>query len=108
VLGLDEIARLVRTITEGSRRLGPTTPFLFSSLALDVNCSGLRRLIQAFIRICVSFPVLDADRTWGEEAHFAVPPELDMCPRWGLARDLRIFAGNAVRGRLLGCLRRVM
>ena len=98
VLGLDEVDRLVRTVTDELGTRGLTTPFLFSSLALDVNSSGVRRLIQAFLRTCVSFPTLDAERTWREEARFAAPPELAMCLRWGLARVLRVSAGHAARG----------
>jgi hypothetical protein len=97
VLGLDEVVRLVQTTEElGSR--GLTTPFLFSSLALDVNSSGVHRLVQSFLHTCVPFPAPDADRTWREEARFATPPELVMCLRWDLARVLRVFASNAVRG----------
>ncbi|KAF8258940.1 hypothetical protein EI94DRAFT_1066976 [Lactarius quietus] len=98
VLGLDEVDRLVRTVTDELGTRGLTTPFLFSSLALDVNSSGVRRLIQAFLRTCVSFPTLDAERTWREEARFAAPPELAMCLRWGLARVLRVSGGHAARG----------
>ena len=98
VLGLDEVDRLVRTVTEELGTRGLTTPFLFSSLALDVNSSGVRRLIQAFLRTCVSFPALDAERTWRDEARFAAPPELAMLLRWGLARVLRVSGGHAVRG----------
>ena len=67
---------------------------------LDVNSSGVRRLIQAFLRTCVPFPAPDAERTWHEEARFAAPAELAMCLRWGLARILRVSGGNAVRGLL--------
>ena len=98
VLGLEEVDRLVRTVTEELATRGLTTPFLFSSLALDVNSSGVRRLVQAFLRTCVSFPAPDAERTWREEARFAAPPELAMFLRWGLARVLRVSSGNAVRG----------
>jgi Domain of unknown function (DUF1708) len=99
VLGLDEVARLVQTITDELGTRGLTTPFLlFSSLALDVNSSGVRRLVQTFLRTCVSFPVPDTERTWREEARFAAPPELAMSLRWGLARVLRVCTGNAVRG----------
>jgi Domain of unknown function (DUF1708) len=98
VLGLDEVNRLVRTVTEELGTRGLTTPFLFSTLALDVNSSGVRRLVQAFLRTCVSFPAPDAERTWREEARFAAPPELAMCLRWGLSRVLRVSSGNAVRG----------
>ena len=100
VLGLDEVHRLVHTVTEELGTRGLTTPFLFSNLALDVNSSGVRRLIQAFLRTCVSFPAPDAERTWHDEARFAAPVELAMCLRWGLARVLRVSGGNAVRGLL--------
>ncbi|KAI0280241.1 hypothetical protein BC826DRAFT_1191647 [Russula brevipes] len=98
VLGLEEVDRLVHTVTEELGTRGLTTPFLFSSLALDVNSSGVRRLVQAFLRTCVSFPAPDAEHTWREEARFAAPAELAMCLRWGLARVLRVSDGNAVRG----------
>jgi len=100
VLGLDEVDRLVHTVTEELGTRGLTTPFLFSSRALDVNSSGVRRLIQAFLRTCVSFPAPDAEHTWHEEARLAAPTELAMCLRWGLARVLRVSGGNAVRGLL--------
>jgi hypothetical protein len=82
---------LVHTVTE---ELG--TRFLFSSLVLDVNSSGVRRLIQAFLRTCVPFPAPGAERTWHVEARFAAPTELVMCLRWGLAHILRVSGGNAV------------
>jgi len=44
VLGLDEVDRLVHTVNEELSTRGPTTPFLLSSLALDVNSSGVHRL----------------------------------------------------------------
>jgi hypothetical protein len=54
---------LVHTITEQLGTGGLTTPFPSSSLALDINSSGVRRLIQAFLRTCVPFPTLDAECT---------------------------------------------
>lgn len=45
-----------------------------------------RRQLQAFLRMCVSFPVPDTERTWCEEARFAAPTELAMCFHWGLTR----------------------
>ncbi|KAH9987661.1 hypothetical protein BJV74DRAFT_978753 [Russula compacta] len=97
-LGPDEVHRLVQTVCEELGTRGLTTPFLFSSLALDVNSSGVRRLVQAFLRTCVSFPAPDAEHTWREEARFAAPAELAMCLRWGLARVMRVYGGNVVRG----------
>jgi len=49
VLGLDEVDRLVHTVTEELGTCGLTTAFPFSSHALNINSSGVRRLIQAFI-----------------------------------------------------------
>jgi hypothetical protein len=46
---------------------------------LAVNSSGVRRLIQALLRTCVSFPVPDSERTWHDEARFASPAELSTC-----------------------------
>jgi hypothetical protein len=98
VLGLDEVNRLVRTVTDELGTRGLTTPFLFSSLAIDINSARVRRLIQAFLHTCFPFPAPDAEFTWREEARFAAPPELAMCLRWGLARVMRVSGGNAVRG----------
>ena len=98
VLGLDEVDRLVRTVTDELGTRGLTTPFLFSSLALDITSSGVRRLIEAFLRTCVAFPALDAEYKCREEARFAAPPELAMYLRWGIAPVLRVSGGHAARG----------
>ena len=96
VLGLDEVNCLVHTVTEELSTRGLTTAFLFSSHALDINSSRVRRLIQAFLCTCVSFPASDAECTWQEEARFAALPEVAMCLRSGLARVLHVSGGNAV------------
>jgi len=77
--------RLVHTVTEELGTCGLATLFLFSCLALAINSSRVRRLIQAFLCTCVLFPAPDAKHIWHKEAHFAAPIELAMCPRWGLA-----------------------
>jgi hypothetical protein len=46
VLGLEGVYRLVHTVTDELGTRGLTTPFLFSSLALDVNSSSVHRLVQ--------------------------------------------------------------
>jgi hypothetical protein len=43
-------------------------PIPFFSLDLNVNSSGVCHVIQAFLHACVSFPVLDAEHTWHNEA----------------------------------------
>src|SRR5450755_826390 len=47
VLGLEEVNRLVRTVTDELGTCGLTTPFLFSSLA---RSSRVRRLIVVFTK----------------------------------------------------------
>ncbi|KAI0293474.1 hypothetical protein BC826DRAFT_969204 [Russula brevipes] len=69
-----------------------------SSLALNVNSSGVRRLVQTFLRTCVSFPALDAEPTGRKEAQIAAPAELSMCLHWGLARVFHVSGGNTIRG----------
>jgi hypothetical protein len=102
VLGLDEVARLVDVVASelGTRAL--TTPFIFSTLALDVSASSVRRLIRAFLETCTGG--IDAEHRWREEARLAGPHELGMCIRWGLARVIRVVGGQAVRGLLLGTI----
>lgn len=97
VLGLEEVARLVDVVGDELGQRGLTTPFIFSTLALDVSSTAVRRLIAAFLRTC-NQPGPEAVRQWREEAKFANPHELGMCLRWGLARVVRIVRGNEVRG----------
>ena len=100
ILGPNEVDCLVHTITKELGTCGLTTPFLFSSLSLNIDASGVRCLIQAFLHTCVLFPVLDAERIW-HKARFASPTELAMCLRWGLAQVLHISGDNA---RTMPCL----
>ncbi|OBZ73366.1 hypothetical protein A0H81_07159 [Grifola frondosa] len=97
VLGLEQVARLVDVVGDELGTRGLTTPFIFSTLALDVSAPAVKRLIQTFLNTC-SKPSAEADRQWREEAKFAGPHELGMCLRWGLARVVRIVRGNEVRG----------
>jgi len=60
VLGPDEVNHLVHTVTKELGTCSLTTPFLFSSLSLDIDASRVCCLIQAFLHTCVLFPVLDA------------------------------------------------
>lgn len=99
VLGLEEVARLVDVVGEELGTRGLTTPFIFSTLALDVSSQAVKRLIRAFLQTC-GRPSHEADRLWRDEARFAGPHELGMCLRWGLARVVRIVGGHEVRGLL--------
>lgn len=96
VLSLDQVARLVDVVASelGTRAL--TTPFIFSTLALDVSASSVKRLIRAFLETCTGGA--DAELRWKEEARLANPHDLGMCIRWGLARVVRVVGGQAVRG----------
>lgn len=97
VLGLQQVARLVDVVGNELGLRGLTTPFIFSTLALDVSSGAVRRLIQAFLRTC-SQPSGETEHQWREEARLAGPQELGMCLRWGLARVVRIMKGQEVRG----------
>lgn len=98
ILGLDDVARLVDVVAVelGTRSL--TTPFIFSTLALDISSSAIKRLIRAFLDTCADPSSIEADHSWRDEARFAGPHELGMCIRWGLARVVRVVGGQAVRG----------
>lgn len=102
VLGVEQIARLVEVISEElTTRGGITTPFIFSTTALDISSSAIKRLIQSFLNTCVSNAgqkAEEAEARWREEARFAEPHELGMCLRWGLARVVRSVGGHDVRG----------
>lgn len=102
VLGLEEVSRLVDVVAEElATRGGLTTPFIFSSLALDVSSPAIKRLIQTFLRTCspnAGNSAGEAELRWREEARFAGPHELGMCLRWALARVVRSVGGQDVRG----------
>ena len=97
VLGLEEVARLVDVVGDELGTRGLTTPFIFSTLALDVSAPSVKRLIQTFLKTC-SRPSSEADRQWREEARLAGPHELGITLRWGLARVVRWVGGQEVRG----------
>jgi len=96
VLSLPDCAKLVDVLAEelGSRG-GLTTPFLFSSAALDISMNAIKRLIHAFVASCED---RSKEAKWREEARFTGMHELAMCLRWGLARVIRIIGGREVRG----------
>jgi hypothetical protein len=99
VLAPEQCATLVDVLAEELSARGLTTPFLFSSMALGVSASGIRRLIEAYLDWCRA-PTGASEARWREEARFAAPSELAMCLRWGLARVVRVYNGQEVRGLL--------
>ncbi|KAF8217948.1 hypothetical protein K438DRAFT_2006908 [Mycena galopus ATCC 62051] len=105
VLGLPDLARLVAVLCAELERTGMSTPFIFSSLALDVRRSGVVRLVNAFLATCTDGNGNGMGRTGGhdkfvEEARFAGAHELGMALRWGLSRVVRVEGGREVRGLL--------
>ncbi|EKM51347.1 uncharacterized protein PHACADRAFT_263416 [Phanerochaete carnosa HHB-10118-sp] len=100
VLGLEEVAKLVDVVGHELGTRGLTTPFIFSSLALDVSSAAVKRLIDAFLKTCDGRYSAEAERQWREEARLTGPHELGMCLRWGLARIVRIVGSQEVRGLL--------
>ncbi|KAF8646242.1 hypothetical protein AX16_007312 [Volvariella volvacea WC 439] len=99
VLGLEQIERLVDVVAdELGTRGGIATPFIFSTTALDISSSAIRRLIRTFLDSCAAGGTGQAELRWREEARFAGPHELGMCLRWGLARAVRWVGGQEVRG----------
>lgn len=106
VLGLEQLEVLVSVVAEElETRGGITTPFIFSTTALDISASAIKRLIRSFLNMCSAQGSLgfgDAERAWREEARFAGPHELGMCLRWGLARVVRVSGGSDVRGLIAG------
>ncbi|KAJ3774386.1 hypothetical protein FB446DRAFT_787002 [Lentinula raphanica] len=104
VLGLEQVNRLVDVVCEELvSRGGLDTPFIFSTLALDVNAGAVKRLVKAFLGTCVVLVGREKDVAeikWRDEAKFANMHELGMCLRWGLARITRIIDEAEVRGLL--------
>lgn len=98
ILGLEQVARLVDVVADELGTRGLTTPFIFSTLAMDISAPAIKRLIQAFLQTCANPSSADAERRWREEARFSGPHELGTCLRWGLARVVRIVGGQEVRG----------
>ncbi|KIK71712.1 hypothetical protein GYMLUDRAFT_343141 [Collybiopsis luxurians FD-317 M1] len=104
VLGLEQVTRLVDVVCgELSSRGGLDTPFIFTTKAMDIKASAVKRLIKAFLGTCVVLVGREkdfAEQRWREEASFAGMHELGMCLRWGLARVARIYDGAECRGLL--------
>lgn len=100
ILGLEQVARLVDVVADEIGTRGLTTPFIFSTLAMDISAPAIKRLILTFLQTCKDPSSDDAERRWREEARFSGPHELGTCLRWGLARVVRIVGGQEVRGLL--------
>ncbi|PPQ99370.1 hypothetical protein CVT24_009200 [Panaeolus cyanescens] len=102
VLGIEQVERLVDVLSEElESRGGITTPFIFSTTALDISSNTIKRLIRSFLNTCdpqLAHKAQEAELKWREEARFAGPHELGMCLRWGLARVIRSVGGQDVRG----------
>jgi hypothetical protein len=97
VLGLNEVDCLVHTVTEElDTTHGFTTLFLFSSLALNVKllqCSLPHPKLPLHLGIV---PCTRRRRDLAQRGLLCHFPELLMHLCWGLARVLRVSAGNAI------------
>ncbi|KAJ6447826.1 hypothetical protein C8R45DRAFT_1047308, partial [Mycena sanguinolenta] len=91
VLGLPDVARLVAVLCAELERTSISTPFVFSSLALDVRRAGHASNGRGGA---------GGGDKFADEARFAAAHELGMCLRWGLSRVVRVEAGREVRGLL--------
>ncbi|KZS88475.1 hypothetical protein SISNIDRAFT_459696, partial [Sistotremastrum niveocremeum HHB9708] len=103
ILGLDEVHRLVQVVSGEIEGRCLQTPFLFSTLAIDLSSGATRRLIDSFLRTCGTAPgpaTEAAEAKFAEDAKFAGPHELAMLLRWGLARILRLVEGAEMKGIL--------
>lgn len=103
ILGLDEVHRLVQVVAAEIEARCLQTPFLFSTLAIDLSSNATRRLIESFLGTCAvpPGPPQDvAEQKFAEDAKFAGPHELAMLLRWGLARILRLVEGQEMKGIL--------
>ncbi|KAF9264991.1 hypothetical protein L218DRAFT_1023055 [Marasmius fiardii PR-910] len=111
VLSIEAVSRLVEVVCEElGTRGGITTPFIFSTLALDISPVRIRRLIDTFLTTCAYSQSYGKEKTiaekevaekkWREEARFAGLHELGMTLRWALARVVRVSGGQECRGFL--------
>ncbi|KAG7087295.1 hypothetical protein E1B28_013273 [Marasmius oreades] len=109
ILSVDAVSRLVDVVCEElGTRGGITTPFIFSTLALDISPTPIRRLIDTFLATCASTQSTGREKTiaekelashkWREETRFAGMHELGMTLRWALARVVRVSGGQECRG----------
>ena len=101
-LGLAQAAALADVLcAELTARGAPSTPFIFSALALDVSRAKINRLIDAFLGTCVigiGKEKEDREKRWREEVRFgAGVHEMGFVLRWGMARVRR---ANGERGLL--------
>ncbi|KAE9390396.1 hypothetical protein BT96DRAFT_925916 [Gymnopus androsaceus JB14] len=92
-LSLTHLETLVSVVSE---TLDVSTPFVFSTDAMDLDAGRVRRLIDKFVGIVCSVGA-SAGKGAGagreaflDEARFAGPHELGMLLRWGLARVVRV------------------
>ncbi|KAL1741552.1 hypothetical protein HDZ31DRAFT_66810 [Schizophyllum fasciatum] len=99
-VGLAQDATLADILSaELTARGAPSTPFIFSALALDVSRAKINRLSDAFLGTCVigiGKEKEEREKRWREEVRFgAGVHEIGFVLRWAMARHsiirLRIF-----------------
>ncbi|KAL1718597.1 hypothetical protein EV715DRAFT_291209 [Schizophyllum commune] len=86
---------------ELTARGAPSTPFIFSALALDISCAKINRLIDALLGTCVIGIGKEKgvrEKRWREEVRVGTGVhEMGFVLRWGMARVRR---ANGERGLL--------
>ncbi|KAG8919332.1 hypothetical protein FRC02_001745 [Tulasnella sp. 418] len=98
VLQIDDVTRLVTVVGDEIMSRALDTPLLFSTLALDVSAPRVRSLARSFLATCHRPSAHTGELRWREDVRLAGPHELGMVLRWGLARLLRLYRGQEVRG----------
>ncbi|KLT40277.1 hypothetical protein CC85DRAFT_322125 [Cutaneotrichosporon oleaginosum] len=97
VLGLDEVARVIRDVGAELGRRALDTPMLFSNQSLELSQTRIKMLIQAFlatIRSGSRVPTKTSLVTFEQDIRFASDHELAWLLRWALSRMTRIREGT--------------
>ncbi|WOO79409.1 uncharacterized protein LOC62_02G002931 [Vanrija pseudolonga] len=97
ILGLDEVARIIRDVGAELGRRALDTPMLFSNQSLELNQTRLKMFIQSFVktvRTSSRTPPKSAHDNFLQDVKFASDHELAWLLRWALARMTRVREGT--------------
>jgi hypothetical protein len=97
-LGLEDVDRLVRVLTYELDQRGFATPFLFSTLSLEINAHTVQRLPRSFLATCTEYSGAVAEIQWMDKIRLAGFHELATCIRWGVARVIHSVDRRRERG----------
>ncbi|KAL7424843.1 hypothetical protein Q5752_000528 [Cryptotrichosporon argae] len=105
VLGLDEVARVIREVSAELGSRGLETPLLFSNQALELNHTRTRSLILAYLSTVTQHsrvPLRSKLETFKEDLSYARDYDLAWLLRWALSRMTRVREGT--RELCHGCI----